>query len=63
MLTRNVADFMSDEEKKEALEKSLGKEVKKKSLEEEQQEGLGDFDDVSDSEDEGPAQKKQKTEK
>lgn len=39
------------------------KEVKKKTFEEEQQEGLGDFDDVSDSEDEEPVHKKQKTQK
>ncbi|GAA5990788.1 hypothetical protein JCM5350_004645 [Sporobolomyces pararoseus] len=60
-------EFMKKEEIDAALEKkpepSLAKEVKKKTLEEEQQEGLGDFDDVSDSEDEEPAQKKQKTKK
>ncbi|GAA5961364.1 hypothetical protein JCM3765_004392 [Sporobolomyces pararoseus] len=60
-------EFMTKEEIEAALEKkpeqSLAKEVKKKTLQEERQEGLGDFDDVSESEDEGPAQKKQKTKK
>ncbi|GAA5895526.1 uncharacterized protein JCM6883_001535 [Sporobolomyces salmoneus] len=57
-------EFMSKDEIDAALAKkpsdSLAEEVKKKTLEDEQQEGLGDFDAVSDSEDEEPKQKRQK---
>lgn len=40
-----------------------GKEVKKKTIEDEKAEGLGDFDDVSESEDEEPVKKRQKVNK
>ncbi|GAA5836928.1 hypothetical protein JCM3766R1_006300 [Sporobolomyces carnicolor] len=60
-------DFLSKDEIDKALaspaKESLAKEVRKKTLEEEHREGLDDFDAVSDSDDEGPAQKRHKVTK
>ncbi|GAA6023012.1 hypothetical protein JCM11491_000356 [Sporobolomyces phaffii] len=60
-------EFMTKTEIEAALSKdqkdSTIKAVKKKTLEDEKQEGLGDYDDVSSSDDDEPVNKRQKTKK
>lgn len=67
-LFKHGVEFKSRDEVKAILEKkqseskpAVAAKPKQRTLEEEKEAGLGDFDEVSESEDEEPRQKKQKT--